>query len=86
MNFKIVVVIIIPLIFAVIPNYIYAAQDDIELAKKFISELPPACKGSQYSVLSDGTVIIRILCIGLSPEKLVDGEIRIKDGIVTKVR
>jgi hypothetical protein len=86
MNLKVVVVITISLIFAGMPNYIYADQNDIELAKKFISDLPPACKGSRYSVSYDGTVIIRILCIGPSPDKSVDGEVQIKDGIVKKIR
>ena len=67
-------------------NVSYANSQDIELAKKFLSDLPPMCKNSSSSVSYDGTVIIRILCIGPSPDKSVDGEVQIKDGFVKKVR
>jgi len=70
------------------PKYVYAQADpkDIQQAEKLLSGLPPAYKGSQYSVSRDGTVIIRVLCIGESRDKSMDGEIHIKDGLVKKVR
>lgn len=85
MNRKIAVI-ILSLLFGIIPYDVCVGQSDIEIAKQFISDLPPACKSSRYSVSNDGTVIIWILCAGPTPDKSVDGEVHIKNGLVKKVR
>src|SRR5437867_1378720 len=63
-----------------------ANPKDIQQAQKFLSDMPPACKNSSSSVSYDGTVVIHVVCIGPSPERSIDGEVQIKDGIVKKVR
>jgi hypothetical protein len=61
-----------------------ANPKDIEQAEQLLSELLPACQTSSYSALPDGTVSVRVLCIGATPQKSMDGLIEIKDGIVRK--
>ena len=56
-------------------------------AEKFLRDLPTACSGSYaYASCQDGTVNIRVICIGPTKAESMDGLIAIKNGVVTKVK
>ena len=53
---------------------------DVSTARKFLLDLPEECGKSHMSTLSDGTVVIQVICNG--DDK---GRIYIKDNIIRKV-
>lgn len=65
-------------------NENYAKPSDLSLAKKYISELPPACSNSSASVSKDGTVTMRTICS--NSEQNTDITVKIKNGKVTGLR
>lgn len=67
-----------------IENESYANPEDVRQAKQFLADLPPACSGSRASASRDGTVTIRLSCVGSSNS--MNGSIKIKNGIVTEIQ
>ena len=61
-----------------------ASSSDITIARRFLSQLPPACANSRMGSTSDGAVIIWIKCKGNG--KSTSGIVKIKDGVVTTIR
>lgn len=60
-----------------------ASPSDIESAKKFLADLPPACSSSRMSISADDTVNIRVICNGSNQS--MDGLISIKNGVLTHI-
>ncbi|MCM2284368.1 MAG: hypothetical protein NDI81_06280 [Desulfobacula sp.] len=63
-----------------------ANPSDVAQAEKFLRDLPNACSGSYAYASSDGTVNIRVICIGSTKTESMDGLIAIKNGVVTQVK
>lgn len=61
-----------------------ANPSDLQQARQFLDDLPPACARSKHSVGRDGTVTITISCEGANGS--LNGTVKIKDGIVTEIR
>jgi hypothetical protein len=68
----------------IIQNESFANQNDVQQTKKFLSELPAACRDSHAVASQDGTIVIRVLC--KSTDKAMDGRIEIKNGIVKRIQ
>lgn len=60
------------------------SSSDSEQAKDFLRTFPPECSNSHISVAFDGTVIINVRCE--NADDSLNGQIRIKNGRVTKIR
>ena len=65
------------------PNEHLANPADLRLAKKALSELPPACSNSKMSVSKKGTVSLRYLCS--NSEQSRDITVKFKNGKVTEL-
>lgn len=63
-----------------------ANPSDVAQAENFLRDLPAACSGSHAYASSDGTVNIRVICIGSTKSESMDGLITIKNGVVTQVK
>lgn len=64
----------------------HANPSDVAQAEKFFKDLPNACSGSYAYASDDGTVNIRVICIGSTKSESIDGLITIKNGVVTQVK
>lgn len=64
----------------------HATHSDVAQAEKFLKDLPDACSKSYAYASDDGTVTVKIICIGSTKSQSMDGLIKIKDGVVTQVK
>jgi len=53
---------------------------DVSTARNFLLSLPSECGKSYMSTLSDGTIMIQVICNGTN-----EGKIYIKDNVVTRI-
>lgn len=63
-----------------------ANSSDVAQAEKFLRDLPEACSGSYAYASDNGAVTIRLICIGYSKAKSMDGTVIIKNGVVTQIK
>ncbi|MGD9733588.1 MAG: zinc ribbon domain-containing protein [Desulfamplus sp.] len=64
----------------------YATHSDVAQAEKFLKDLPDSCSKSYAYASDDGTVTVKIICMGSTKSQSMDGLIKIKDGVVTQVQ
>jgi hypothetical protein len=64
----------------------HANPTDVSQAEKFLKDLPEECSGSYAYASVDGTINIRLICIGSTKSESIDGLITIKNGAVTQVK
>ena len=67
-----------------VSNESFANYKDVRQAEKLLMDLPAECSNSSASASTEGVITIYIRC--RKGSKIVDGEVSIKDGIVTKIR
>jgi hypothetical protein len=70
--------------FIYIENENLANPNDIYEAKKFLRNLPEACKETKAWVKSDGTVHVKLYCNGNG--HYTNGYVEIKNGKITEVK
>lgn len=63
------------------------SSSDIVTARNLLNNLPPACSSSHMYTTTDGTVNVRVICIGSisNDSQSMTGLISIKNGVLTHV-